>query len=89
MTPRNGVLAAMAGPAGAQVALLDGKGKYSKLTFDENRKRTVLLSDREHLHVGELRPSSQHGVAGLQQVDGPGGHHLAPAEEVGLASIPS
>ena len=31
--------------------------------------------------------AQQNGVAGLQQVDGPGGHHLAPAEKMFRAPI--
>ena len=46
-TAKNGVFAAAPGSADAPLALLDGKGKYSKLTFDENQTQMVFLSDRD------------------------------------------
>jgi hypothetical protein len=46
-TAKNGVFAAMPASADAPLALLDGKGKYSKLTFDENQTQMVFLSDRD------------------------------------------
>ena len=46
-TAKNGVFVAVPGSADAPVALLDGKGKYSKLTFDENQTQMVFLSDRD------------------------------------------
>ena len=46
-TAKNGVFAAAPGVAGAPAALLDGKGKYSKLTFDEKQTQMVFLSDRD------------------------------------------
>ena len=35
------------GRADAPVALLDGKGKYSKITWDENQTQLAFLSDRD------------------------------------------
>ncbi len=46
-TAKNGVFVATPGSADAPVAVLDGKGKYSKLTFDENQTQMVFLSDRD------------------------------------------
>ena len=46
-TTKNGVFVATPGSADAPVSLLDGKGKYSKLTFDENQTQMVFLSDRD------------------------------------------
>ncbi len=46
-TARNGVFAVKPGPADAPVALAEGKGKYAKLTWDENQTQMVFLSDRD------------------------------------------
>lgn len=46
-TAKNGVFAVTPGSAGAPVAVLEGKGKYSKLTFDEDQTQMVFLSDRD------------------------------------------
>jgi dipeptidyl aminopeptidase/acylaminoacyl peptidase len=45
-TAKNGVFVASPGRGDAP-ALLDGKGKYSKLTLDENQGQMVFLSDRD------------------------------------------
>jgi len=44
---KNGVFVATPGRADAPAAVLEGKGKYSKLTFDENQAQMVFLSDRD------------------------------------------
>jgi len=44
---KNGVFVATPGTAGAAATVLDGKGKYSKLTFDENQSQMAFLSDRD------------------------------------------
>ena len=46
-TAKNGVFAAKPGTADAATALLAGKGKYSKLTVDENQTQIAFLSDRD------------------------------------------
>jgi dipeptidyl aminopeptidase/acylaminoacyl peptidase len=46
-TAKNGVFAALPGSPDAPAALLAGKGKYSKLTFDENQTQMAFLSDRD------------------------------------------
>jgi dipeptidyl aminopeptidase/acylaminoacyl peptidase len=46
-TAKNGVFVATPGAAGAPTALLDGKGKYSRLTVDENQTELAFLSDRD------------------------------------------
>src|ERR1035438_6092393 len=46
-TARNGVFVAKPGMAGDATALLEGKGKYSKLTVDENQTELAFLSDRD------------------------------------------
>jgi hypothetical protein len=46
-TAKNGVFVATPGSGDAPAAVLDGKGKYSKLTFDENQTQMVFLSDRD------------------------------------------
>jgi dipeptidyl aminopeptidase/acylaminoacyl peptidase len=46
-TAKNGVFAARPGTADAPSTLLDGKGKYSKLTWDENQTQLAFLSDRD------------------------------------------
>jgi hypothetical protein len=46
-TAKNGVFVAKPGTADAPTALLDGKGKYSKLTVDENQTELAFLSDRD------------------------------------------
>jgi dipeptidyl aminopeptidase/acylaminoacyl peptidase len=46
-TAKNGVFAAKVGTTDAATALLDGKGKYSRLTWDENQTQLVFLSDRD------------------------------------------
>jgi dipeptidyl aminopeptidase/acylaminoacyl peptidase len=46
-TAKNGVFVAAPGSADAPVTLLDGKGKYSKLTFDESQTQMAFLSDRD------------------------------------------
>ena len=46
-TAKNGVFAATPGSSDAPATLLDGKGKYSKLTFDENQTQMTFLSDRD------------------------------------------
>ena len=43
----NGAFAVTTSTADAPVALLTGKGKYTKLTWDENQTQLVLLSDRD------------------------------------------
>lgn len=43
----NGAFAITTATADAPVALLTGKGKYTKLTWDENQTQLVLLSDRD------------------------------------------
>jgi dipeptidyl aminopeptidase/acylaminoacyl peptidase len=45
-TAKNGIFAAAPG-AGDPAALLAGKGKYQKLTWDENQTQMVFLSDRD------------------------------------------
>ena len=47
-TAKNGVFVATPGSGDAPVTVLDGKGKYSKLTFDENQTQMVFLSDRDN-----------------------------------------
>jgi dipeptidyl aminopeptidase/acylaminoacyl peptidase len=44
---RNGVFALKPGSGDAPVALAEGKGKYAKLTWDENQTQVVFLSDRD------------------------------------------
>ncbi|MBS1859442.1 MAG: S9 family peptidase [Acidobacteria bacterium] len=44
---KNGVFAARPGDAAAPVALLEGKGKYDKLTWDEAQTQLAFLSDRD------------------------------------------
>ena len=46
-TAKNGVFAARPGSPDAPAPLLDGKGKYSKLTWDENQTQLAFLSDRD------------------------------------------
>ncbi len=46
-TAKNGVFLAKPGTADAATALLAGKGKYSKLTLDENQTEMAFLSDRD------------------------------------------
>ena len=46
-TSKNGVFAARIGGSDAPVALLAGKGKYLKLTWDENQTQLAFLSDRD------------------------------------------
>ena len=46
-TAKNGVFAVKPGAADAPVALAEGKGKYAKLTWDENQTQMVFLSDRD------------------------------------------
>jgi hypothetical protein len=46
-TANNGVFVATPGSNDAPTTVLDGKGKYSKLTFDENQAQMVFLSDRD------------------------------------------
>ena len=46
-TARNGVFVARPGAADAPAALLAGKGKYAKLTWDENQTELAFLSDRD------------------------------------------
>src|SRR5260370_12430315 len=43
----NGVYAVHAGGSGTPAALLSGKGKYSKLAWDEKQKALAFLSDRD------------------------------------------
>ncbi|HYW41615.1 MAG TPA: prolyl oligopeptidase family serine peptidase [Bryobacteraceae bacterium] len=45
-TAKNGVFAALAGSADEPAAVLDGKGKYAKLTWDENQGQLAFLSTR-------------------------------------------
>jgi dipeptidyl aminopeptidase/acylaminoacyl peptidase len=44
---KNGVFAAKPGDPAAPAALLEGKGKYAKLTWDENQTQLVFLSDHD------------------------------------------
>ena len=44
---KNGVFAVNVGTDGAPAAVLDGKGKYQKLTWDEGQTEMVFLSDRD------------------------------------------
>jgi len=46
-TAKNGVFVARPGVADAPAALLAGKGKYAKLTWDENQTELAFLSDRD------------------------------------------
>ena len=46
-TATNGVFVIKPGSSDAPVALLEGKGKYTKLTFDENQTQMAFLSDRD------------------------------------------
>jgi dipeptidyl aminopeptidase/acylaminoacyl peptidase len=46
-TAKNGIFVAQVGAAGDPAALLTGKGKYSRLTWDENQKQLVFVSDRD------------------------------------------
>ena len=46
-TAKNGVFAATPGSSDAVATVLDGKGKYSKLTFDENQTEMAFISDRD------------------------------------------
>jgi len=46
-TAKNGAFAARPGDPGDPTALLNGKGKYSKLTWDENQTQLAFLSDRD------------------------------------------
>ncbi|MCX6633321.1 MAG: prolyl oligopeptidase family serine peptidase [Candidatus Solibacter sp.] len=44
---KNGVFALKPGTSDAPAALAEGKGKYAKLTWDENQTQVVFLSDRD------------------------------------------
>jgi dipeptidyl aminopeptidase/acylaminoacyl peptidase len=44
---KNGVFAVKPGSPDAPLALAEGKGKYAKLTWDENQTQVVFLSDRD------------------------------------------
>ena len=44
---KNGVFAVKPGSGDAPAALAEGKGKYAKLTWDENQTQVVFLSDRD------------------------------------------
>ncbi len=44
---KNGVFAVKVGSPDAPAPLLDGKGKYARLTWDENQTQLVFLSDRD------------------------------------------
>ena len=44
---KNGVFAVTVGAAGDAASILAGKGKYQKLTWDENQTQMVFLSDRD------------------------------------------
>jgi dipeptidyl aminopeptidase/acylaminoacyl peptidase len=44
---KNGVFVARPGAADAAAALAEGKGKYEKLTWDENQTELAFLSDRD------------------------------------------
>jgi dipeptidyl aminopeptidase/acylaminoacyl peptidase len=44
---KNGVFAVKPGSTDAPLALAEGKGKYAKLTWDENQTQVVFLSDRD------------------------------------------
>jgi dipeptidyl aminopeptidase/acylaminoacyl peptidase len=44
---KNGAFAAHIGSTDAPVALLTGKGKFARLTFDENQTQLAFLSDRD------------------------------------------
>jgi dipeptidyl aminopeptidase/acylaminoacyl peptidase len=46
-TAKNGVFAVKTGSADAPASLLAGKGKYAKLTWDENQTQLAFLSDRD------------------------------------------
>ena len=46
-TAKNGVFVARIGAPDAPAALLEGKGKYAKLTWDENQAQLAFLSDRD------------------------------------------
>ena len=46
-TAKNGVFAATPGSSDAVATVLDGKGKYSKLAFDENQTEMAFISDRD------------------------------------------
>ena len=46
-TAKNGVFAVKPGTGDAAASLLEGKGKYSKLTWDENQTQIAFLSDRD------------------------------------------
>jgi dipeptidyl aminopeptidase/acylaminoacyl peptidase len=46
-TMKNGVFVVKPGSADAPVALAEGKGKYSHLTWDENQTQMAFLSDRD------------------------------------------
>ena len=44
---KNGVFAVKPGNGDAPAALAAGKGKYARLTWDENQTQAVFLSDRD------------------------------------------
>jgi dipeptidyl aminopeptidase/acylaminoacyl peptidase len=44
---KNGVFAVKTGSGDATATVLEGKGKYAKLTFDENQTQLAFLSDRD------------------------------------------
>jgi len=44
---KNGVFAARPGDAGAPASVLEGKGKYEKIAFDENQTQLAFFSDRD------------------------------------------
>jgi dipeptidyl aminopeptidase/acylaminoacyl peptidase len=46
-TAKNGVFVAKVGAPDAPTAILDGKGKYARLTWDENQTQLAFLSDRD------------------------------------------
>jgi dipeptidyl aminopeptidase/acylaminoacyl peptidase len=53
-TTKNGVFAAPVAAAGDPATVLSGKGKYARLTWDENQTQLVFLSDRDS---ADARPS--------------------------------
>jgi dipeptidyl aminopeptidase/acylaminoacyl peptidase len=52
---KNGVFAVTPGATAAPVSVLEGKGKYSKLTWDENQTQLAFLRDRDDAAAKEAK----------------------------------
>jgi dipeptidyl aminopeptidase/acylaminoacyl peptidase len=82
---RNGVYAVVPGTAYPPATLLGGKGKYTRLTWDENQTQLAFLSDRDDVTAAQPRFKLYHWTRRSEALAATGSLTIGLVPAVGMA----